>query len=285
MSEASVRQLLDTLVRYQCLPRDVSVSHWRIDQVLCDSLYHRQLDHQWIYTGSLSEGIPTQACGDADAMVTQKDWPLVTTNGDFSTASNENGYLVAISNRNNPAYLTLNAPSGIAYLPSIHQLLSSNDVNVFTWCCLKRTVSKQKVLSSEKHMMASFISMNQTETELCIHGPSMTGRIGLNHVPLYGHVGKDRPADRVPCLRCSIWPSCASEFLTRPRIHGWPPHSLIERVQQAGCHVVGVGHPHSNEKHIEWRWSFSVAEKELVHAMNDTMFGCLCLLKSIKKKH
>ena len=49
--------------------------------------------------------------------------------------------------------------------------------------------------------------------------------------------------------------------------------------------MVGVGHPNSYNKDIEWRWSSSVAEKELIHDMCDTMAGVMYVLKAVKKKH
>ena len=91
--------------------------------------------------------------------------------------------------------------------------------------------------------------------------------------------------DRVPCLISPSWPPCTSEFLTHPRPHGWPSQGLKDKIQQAGCHVVGVGHPPSDNKDTEWRWSFSVSEKELIHDMCDTIAGVMYLLKAVKKKH
>ena len=91
--------------------------------------------------------------------------------------------------------------------------------------------------------------------------------------------------DFVPCLLYHFLPPCVSKFLTRPRPHGWPSQSFIDKIQQAGCHLVPVGHPDSVNKDIEWRWSFSVAEKELVLNLPDKMTLCMLILKSVKKTH
>ena len=91
--------------------------------------------------------------------------------------------------------------------------------------------------------------------------------------------------DNVPCLAAPSWPHCASDFLIRTRSFDWPSRKLIDRINNAGCHVVAIGHPQSDNKEIEWRWSFSVAEKELIHDMSDAMYGCMYVFKTIKKYH
>ena len=121
-----------------------------------------------------------------------------------------------------------------------------------------------------------FVNSN-VRTDQVNHGPASTGLA----VPSHPDLGE---ADLVPCFQGLSWPPCTSEFLTRPRPHGWPSQTLIDKIQQAGCHVVGVVHPHSDNKDTEWRWSFSVAEKELIHDMCNTMTGVMYLLKAVKNK-
>ena len=72
-----------------------------------------------------------------------------------------------------------------------------------------------------------------------------------------------------------------------PDPHGWPSQELIGYIEQAGCHVVGVGHPESSleDKQVEWRWSFSIAERELIHNFTDDMAACMYLLKAFKNKY
>ena len=122
-----------------------------------------------------------------------------------------------------------------------------------------------------------FVNIN-VETDEVIHGPAATGLAFTSH-PDLGEI------DRVDCFHCPSWPLCASEFLIQPRPHGWPSNSLMGKIQQAGCHVVGMGHPRSDNKDIEWRWSFSVAEKELIHNIDTSMYGCMYVLKAVSNKH
>ena len=91
--------------------------------------------------------------------------------------------------------------------------------------------------------------------------------------------------DEVPCLTCPSWPLCAAGFLSRPRPHGWPSSALLDRIRRTGCHVVAVGCHMSDRKDIEWRWSFSWAERELIHHMSDVMYDVMCVLKAIKNTH
>ena len=128
-----------------------------------------------------------------------------------------------------------------------------------------------KCLGGRKLVVGTFNDSDE------IHGPVVTWNIYSN---IDHGIG-----DQVSCLHSLQWPPCASVFITRPRHHGWPSQSLIDKTRQAGCHVVPVGNPQSEYKDLEWRWSFSVAEKELIHDMNETIFTCYYLLKAIKKKH
>ena len=92
--------------------------------------------------------------------------------------------------------------------------------------------------------------------------------------------------DNVPCIVSPFWPSSASDFVNRTRKHDWPSKECIQQITESGCHVVGKSHPESKqeEKSIEFRWSFSIAERELLHRMSNTMIACMYIIKAIKKK-
>ena len=89
--------------------------------------------------------------------------------------------------------------------------------------------------------------------------------------------------DTVYALECDIWPSVASEWLTRRRKHGWPCDDLIQKIIIYGFIVVRAFHPQSNEKELQLRISFSRQEKELVVNFNMVQMKCYVLLKLIKK--
>ena len=249
-------RFLDTVVRYKCVGREARVSYYRVKQVILDRLYQEGVETQQVHwTGSRFEGMPWEVCSDQDLMYTYPTYPVVVLEPPGDSKQHQSGFVVAHGNPDQPAYLRLKVTDKEGIKNEYRKLI---DINNFA--------------SSEL-----FVASNVTDTRVA-HGPAATGLAFTSH-PDKGE------ADDVYCLHCPSWPPCTSEFLTYPRPHGWPSKSVIDKIQQAGCHVVGVGHPHSDNKDIEWRWSFSVAEKELIHDMCNTMAGVMYLLKAIKKEH
>ena len=174
------------------------------------------------------------------------------------------GYLLAtVSNPCNPAYVTLEAPPSVTFDES---------------CDFEEFIEVVHSEGKPRKLVSTELFLKRNVIEDCtIQGPAFSG----TRIPGI----ESRPEDVVPCLVSSAWPTCALDFLHRDRPRDWPSKTMIERIEKAGCHVVGVGHPQSDNKDIEWRWSFSVAEKELIHDMNDGMYGCMYVLKAIKKHH
>ena len=252
-------RFLDTVVRYRCVGREATVSYWRVIQAMHDRLYQEGLMTGQVHiTGSRFEGMSDEVCCDVDVMFTEKTWPVVVREPPSDTPTH--GHLIANMNMDQPAYVTLQVSPDTDYHSDI-----TNAVLDVTGC------TGVKCLGSRR-----FVTNNTqgNENVQYTHGPAGTG-----HLDQVGDI------DAVPCLISPSWPPCASEFLSRHRPQGWPSQSLIDKIQQAGCHVVGVGHPHSGNKDIEWRWSFSVAEKEFIHDMCDTMAGVMYVLKAVKNKH
>ena len=99
------------------------------------------------------------------------------------------------------------------------------------------------------------------------------------------HGSSDRePADQVDCIHCAFWPSEASEWQNRPRPFGWPTQDGLLSIARFGFHLVPVGHPHSDTKEMEWRISFSIAERTLVWSFNYIQMQCYALMKIILKQ-
>ena len=53
-----------------------------------------------------------------------------------------------------------------------------------------------------------------------------------------------------------------------------PLHGIWKKIIQFGFHLVPVGYPHSDVNMIEWRISFSVAERTLVWSFNHIQMQC-----------
>ena len=90
--------------------------------------------------------------------------------------------------------------------------------------------------------------------------------------------------DVVPSLHCEFWPNDASEWQHRRRLHGWPTLHDISAIVNFGCHLVPVGHANSETKLVEWRISFSIAEKILVWSFNHVQMQCYAVMKIILKE-
>ena len=90
--------------------------------------------------------------------------------------------------------------------------------------------------------------------------------------------------DMVPSIHCAFWPKDASEWIERPRPSGWPTPHDVSSIVNFGCHLVAIGHPHSETRSLEWRISFSVAERTLVWSFNHVQIQCYALMKIILKE-
>ena len=90
--------------------------------------------------------------------------------------------------------------------------------------------------------------------------------------------------DMVPSIHCAFWPDDASEWIERPRPSGWPTPRDVSSIVNFGCHLVAIGHPQSDTKSLEWRISFSIAERTLVWSFNHVQLQCYVLMKIILKE-
>ena len=105
-----------------------------------------------------------------------------------------------------------------------------------------------------------------------IHGPCASSIIGQNEF------------DYAMCLKCDIWPTNAHDCIRRLHQCGWPSHDTILSIVNDGVLFVPIGAKLSSFECMEWRMSFSLAEKKLIHAMNHTQFLCYALLKMFLKE-
>ena len=90
--------------------------------------------------------------------------------------------------------------------------------------------------------------------------------------------------DSVGSIHCSFWLDAASEWRTRSRRFAWPSPSDMKTIVDFGFHLVPIGHPHSDTDMMEWRISFSVAERTLVWSFNHVQMQCYAVMKLILKE-
>ena len=102
--------------------------------------------------------------------------------------------------------------------------------------------------------------------------------------PSLEHCNGGVERDIVFSIHCSFWPSLASEWRTRDRLHDWPENDVTKKIVDFGFHLVPIGYPHSPRSMMEWRISFSVAERLLVWSFNHIQVQLYALLKLILKE-
>ena len=90
--------------------------------------------------------------------------------------------------------------------------------------------------------------------------------------------------DFVPSIHCPFWPDAALEWRSRRRRFGWPCPSDIMSIIDFGFHLVPVGHPNSDTNMMEWRLSFSIAERKLVWSFSHIQLQCYAVMKIILKE-
>ncbi|KAK3093950.1 hypothetical protein FSP39_022199 [Pinctada imbricata] len=105
-----------------------------------------------------------------------------------------------------------------------------------------------------------------------IHGPCHSGTIGTD---VFNHAY---------CIPCYTWPDIANEWIIRERSYSRPSCEMIQNIVSNGCHVVPIGDPDSPYSDHEWRISFSVAERTLMHSFNHTQFLVYNLLRLTLKR-
>ena len=105
-----------------------------------------------------------------------------------------------------------------------------------------------------------------------LHGPCASGFIG------------GAEYDWAHCLKCDIWPENARSSIHRLHQSSWPSHDTVRDIVSDGILFVPIGAKQSFFENTEWRMSFSLAEKRLIHSMNYTQFLCYGLLKLFLKE-
>ena len=252
-----INEFLDAVLLCKTSSHKLIASYYRIQQKIFDIGARFQIYHTSDFTGSMFEGLPAEVCSDEDSMITYRDFPLVKLDiKDHEFQSNEKSNIVfAQTISENAAFVKLKT-----YNKDDIELIVSHSIN------------------DEGFINGKILVESLRFDEDVIHGPAMTSHI----YEQYPSVGK---RDNVPALFCPKWPSLYSTFGSRFSASGWPTVELREKIVLKGCHLVPVGIPASSTKDIEWRWSFSVAEKELIHHMDQSMYTCMFALKAIKQKH
>ncbi|KAK3086320.1 hypothetical protein FSP39_016801 [Pinctada imbricata] len=143
--------------------------------------------------------------------------------------------------------------------------------------CLKFNIANKKMKNtlelrgsdiyvSSKQIRETFMSISISSC----HGPCQTST-------QFGVTG-----DHAYTLNCPTWPKQAVPFIIRSLDRGWPSYHVLTDICKDGCLLVPINSKQqqcSDMIDLEWRISFSLAEKKLVYTMNHCQFLCYGLFK------
>ncbi|XP_033753774.1 uncharacterized protein LOC117337097 [Pecten maximus] len=214
-------------------------------------------------TGSVAEGVVMQG-SDVDMMLHDKAVIVLCQYPDTSFQSDykDKTVLVMRDADSRPGYVTL----------ELVQLGERVHEHVIESIIPDRDAY---FISSEIYTRCDQDSMSghfQLPTE--IHGPACTMEYEHNNLNV----------DYVKSFRCYRWPKEAGEWVTRPRLHNWPDQALRDQIVQGGCHLVPVGDKTSADTFLQWRISFTTAERKLMYSLTHVQFLVYGLLKYFLKQ-
>ncbi|XP_033121165.1 uncharacterized protein LOC117120258 isoform X2 [Anneissia japonica] len=252
-----MEELANTTIALNNAGRLLQISYCRIDQQLEYNISKlREKFSTFHLTGSVYEGIPTLFCNDRDKMRNRKMFPTVECEPPDGRERLKYGYVLAESCPE-PAYLKLKAVDT-------------------EWLCGKKVrpaIDKDGYLNVVNFLK---VNMQNVDIDYEINGPATTFNAK--------HPSVIKDVDIVLCLKSNSWPPVSKSFFTRERLNNWSTN-ILEKIQNDGCLVVPVGRHNSACKDIEWRWSFSLAERELLQEMNGSLPECMLVLKALKRKY
>ena len=184
-------------------------------------------------------------------------------------------------------YMSLHLRSVLSNL-IVNSIGESNDKNAN---CFKSNGNFDREGGEE----SSYCDQAKFELELSAHKFSKSAyESGRNHkilflvdeggpavnVTVFSREGAGTMLDMALCLSLPSWPSVASEWISRHRPSGWPSQELVSEIAVEGCSLVPVS-PLRSQTGLEWRTSFSLAEKKLAQSLNDCQKACYLIVKGI----
>ena len=240
----------------------------RIRQDYCkirDCIQSTGYDDNTYYTGSKAEGLDLPG-SDRDYMININkpcNMQVIQTEGDTADAIERNMFVMSTENIR-PCFAMLRSVSPI------------RERQLFYAC---QGIDSSLYLSSYLyvHNAEEQLSKSNSDKTTTKQGPSIEG---------WGpYMDRSQSGtDGVFSVHCSFWPDAAREWPSRQREYAWPTPHDIKAIVDFGFHLVPVGHPHSDMNMMEWRISFSVAERTLVWSFNHVQIQCYAVLKLILKE-
>ena len=94
-----------------------------------------------------------------------------------------------------------------------------------------------------------------------VHGPALTRVLKFEESVVTS-------MDQSCALHFSYWPNAADDFLTRHRATGWPTQCMLKDIEEGGFYMTPCIR-YKNSRNMEWRYSFTNAETQLVESLSD----------------
>jgi hypothetical protein len=205
-----------------------------------------------ITSGSIGEGLDMTG-SDLDVMYVNNDITVIEST---STNINIKPYtFVMHSDLTKPGFTQLKLCS----------FMYEDGVEIFCEQC-----GLDYFMSSERTKLWLLGSVRETVNRglKVIHGPCVAD--------------ENEQYDVVYSLRCKSWISQVNGWLHRSRM--WPSADIVSTIESYGVLLVPIGCKDSPNERLEWRISFSVAEKHLIYSFSHTQLLCYALLKHLLKE-
>ena len=212
--------------------------------------------HVHCFSGSKAEGLRFKS-SDEDWMLIYKQIKVIPSDS-YTALYDCNTTLLLMENEMTKPGFTLLRPRPQEFVTNKHLTEYNSILN-------------RRFLSC-KRWRENLGGYHQYGDDQFIHGPCASGTL------------KAIEYDVAHCLQCDIWPNNAQDCIKRLHQCGWPSHSVVDSIVNDGVLFVPIGAKGSIFENIEWRMSFSLAEKKLIHSMNHTQFLCYGLLKIFLKE-
>ena len=205
----------------------------------------------FIYSGSFVEGLINH--GDVDIMHVADDF-LVVEHPDNIPESFKEAVLLMEPGHCEPGYTRLRLFCDIP----------GNQFEIYT------NEGDKLYLDRIKYLKIKFGKHEMLNVDM--HGPALL---------TFNHVAKG-DTDMVECFHCPLWPTFARrEFVV---YQNNVKNIKTENITKAGCHIVPIAHPKSSNPDLEFRMSFSVAERFLIQNWNKKQIDIYFLCKELFNK-
>ena len=198
-----------------------------------DCLMSKMGKYNFYFTGSKSEGLDLPG-SDYDFMIDRNDWLCIKVIQSLDERPTMSPYSIFFMS-------TENVHPGFALLKHVNQNLNNQILFLAS-----QNMNGLRYLSSDLVVESYLLGRSQSIPMTRVRqGPSLETWTEYDNKSESG-------LDDVLSIHCDFWPTTALEWTQRPRHFGWPSSHDISYIINFGCHLVPVGHPHSDTKLMEW---------------------------------